>query len=71
MTLAYCALLASYGVYIYFRIRYSLKTAVNPADDGSQTAYTLGFYSIFTLSVEVFCMMAMALYAGEPLNPKP
>ena len=53
-------------MYIYFRIRYTLKTAKNPEDSSSNAVYMLSFYPIFALFIEVLCMAAMALYAGVP-----
>lgn len=59
-------------MYIYFRIRYTLKTAKNPEDSSSHAAYAVSFYPIFALCIEVLCMAAMALYAGKltALHPK-
>jgi len=65
MVLMYLGLIASYVTYLYFRIRYTLKTAKDPRDRSPNAPYTLGVYSIFTLCIEVLCMAAMALYAGD------
>ena len=63
--LMYIGLLASFVAYIYFRIRYTLKIAKDQKDRSADAQYTLSVYSIFTLCIEVLCMAAMALFAGE------
>ena len=64
MMLMYIGLLASFVVYIYFRIRYTLKIAKDRKDRSADAQYTLSVYSIFTLCIEVLCMAAMALFSG-------
>ena len=70
LILAYLGLLVSYGVYLYFRCRYTLKIAKNRRDASGAVPYRVSVYSVITLVIEIFCMAAMALYAGKLHSPR-
>lgn len=69
MTLMYVCLLCSYAAYIYFRVRFTLKTAKDQRDRSANAQYVISVYSIFTLCIELLCMAAMSLFAGKPPLP--
>lgn len=65
MTLLYLCLLASYVVYLYYRIRYTLKEAVNQGDPRNNARYKISPYAIVSVCIEALSMAAMAIYAGD------
>lgn len=61
----FVGLLASYATYVYFRVRYTLKAADNQRDRSTDAQYSISVYSIFTLCIELLCMVSMTIYAGK------